>query len=251
MKYIKENWKFYLFIITTCIIGGYFTTLYSLEFLDQSIVEEGIRQVGTRDLLVIISALQISVYAIIFTSIGIILANKIGLWKKVEKNKAAIKKAIIISIIGGLVLSILDRYVFGSLIDQVRYSYDNKPTMTYIITSFTYGGVFEEVLMRLFLMSLLSWVIFKIFYKKEQQVPTKAFVVANIISALLFALGHLPSTNFLFGYIDGWILFRCILLNGGLGLAFGWLYRKYGIAYSMLAHFGAHLISKIIWIIFI
>ena len=39
--------------------------------------------------------------------------------------------------------------------------------------------------------------------------------------------------------------------NKTFGLSFGWLYRKYGIGYSMLAHFGAHLISKIIWLLFI
>ena len=40
-------------------------------------------------------------------------------------------------------------------------------------------------------------------------------------------------------------------MNGLFGLSFGWLYRKYGIGYSMLAHFGCHLISKLIWILYI
>ena len=155
------------------------------------------------------------------------------------------------SIIGGLLLSLFDRYIFGALIEAVRRFYDTKPTIDYIISSFTYGGVFEEILMRLFLMSLCVWIIGKIFYKKEKKIPTKVFVIANIITALLFALGHLPSTKELFGYLDFLILFRCFLLNGALGLAFGYLYRKYGIGYSMLAHFGCHLISKLIWILFL
>ena len=100
-------------------------------------------------------------------------------------------------------------------------------------------------------MSLFSWIIAKIFYRKEKEIPVKVFIISNIIAALLFAAGHIPSTIQTFGYIDGLILFRCFLMNGAFGIAFGWLYRKYGIGYSMLAHFGAHLISKIIWLLFI
>lgn len=48
-----------------------------------------------------------------------------------------------------------------------------------------------------------------------------------------------------------WILVRCFLLNGCFALLFGRYYRKYGIQYAMLGHFGLHLVSKLILIIFI
>ena len=47
------------------------------------------------------------------------------------------------------------------------------------------------------------------------------------------------------------IVLRCMLLNGGFGLAFGWLYRKHGLRYAMIAHGGCHVASKLIWILFI
>ena len=47
------------------------------------------------------------------------------------------------------------------------------------------------------------------------------------------------------------ILLRCFLFNGGLGLGFGYLYRKYGIGYAMIAHGLAHLIADILMIIYI
>ena len=251
MKYIKENWKFFAFMILICIIGGYFTTIYTLQSFDQSLLEETIKQIGSKELFIAVSVAQISLYAVIFAGIGIILSNKIGLWKKFEINKKAIIGVIVISILGGLGLSVVDRYIFGSFINPVLHSYDNKPTFEYIVSAFTYGGVFEEILMRLFLMSLFSWIIAKIFYRKEKEIPTKVFAISNIITALLFAAVHIPATIETFGYIDGLLLFRCFLMNGAFGIAFGWLYRKYGIGYSMLAHFGAHLISKVIWLLFI
>ena len=248
---IKDNWRLFVFMILMCVIGGYFTTIYTLNSFDQSLVEEGIKQVGSRELLIAITVLQVSIYAVVFAGIGMVLSNRIGLWRKFQINKKAITNVIIVSIIAGLAMSVFDKYVFGSLVDPVSQLYDSKPTIEYIISSFTYGGVIEEILTRLFLMSLLAWIISKIFCKKEKEIPAKIFIIANIISALLFAALHIPSTIQLFGYIDALILFRCFLLYGAFGLAFGWLYRKYGIQYAMLAHFGAHLISKLIWLLFI
>ena len=75
-------------------------------------------------------------------------------------------------------------------------------------------------------------------------------VAANVTSALLFAAGHLPANDMMFG-LTPVIVLRCMLLNGVFGLAFGWLYRKFGLRYAMIAHGGCHVVSKLIWILFI
>jgi membrane protease YdiL (CAAX protease family) len=70
------------------------------------------------------------------------------------------------------------------------------------------------------------------------------------IAAILFAAGHLPATAVTFGALTPLLLFRCFLLNGGFGLVFGWLYRKYGIAYAMMGHALFHVVCKIVLLIF-
>ncbi|MBQ3307905.1 MAG: CPBP family intramembrane metalloprotease [Bacilli bacterium] len=250
MKIIKENWKFFLFIILICVIGGYYTTLYSFESVDSKVLEDAIKQTGSKETLILISVIQISIYAVFFTSLGMILSDKVGLWKKFEKNKEAFKYLIIISIVGSLLISFGDYYIFGSLLKPIKDLYNSKPSLDYIISSFTYGGIFEEILMRLFFMSLIIWFISNLFYKKKE-IPTWVFIASNIISALFFATAHLPNTQQLFGELNFILLLRCFLLNGAFGLAFGYLYRKYSIHYAMLAHFSIHLISKILWLLFI
>ena len=84
MKYIKENWIFFAFMILICIVGGYFTTIYTLETFDQSMIEDAISQVGSKELFIGISVAQVSLYGAIFAGIGIILSNKIGLCSKKE-----------------------------------------------------------------------------------------------------------------------------------------------------------------------
>ena len=75
MKIIKENWKFFLFIILICVIGGYYTTLYSFESLDPKVLEDAIKQIGSKEKLIMISVIQISIYAVFFTSLGMILSD--------------------------------------------------------------------------------------------------------------------------------------------------------------------------------
>lgn len=129
-------------------------------------------------------------------------------------------------------------------------SYTTKPTVSYVLATVTYGAVIEEVMLRLFWMSLVAFILHKLFDRKHDQPTTAILIVANVVSALLFAAGHLPATEILLG-LSPMIVFRCFLLNGGLGLLFGWLYRKFGLRYAMIAHGGCHVVSKLIWILFI
>ena len=129
-------------------------------------------------------------------------------------------------------------------------SYSAKPNIVTILASIIYGGVIEEVMLRLFMMSLVALILHKIFEKGKEETSASVFVIANIISAMLFAAGHLPTTSIVLG-ITPMILLRCFLLNGGIGLLFGRLYRKYGLQYAMIAHAGCHVVSKAIWLVWL
>ena len=104
-------------------------------------------------------------------------------------------------------------------------------------------------MLRLFVLSLLAWLIWKLFCRKQPECPVWAVILANIAAALLFAAGHLPATVMLFGTLTPLILLRCFLFNGGFALFLGRLYRKYGIIYAMLCHAGIHIVSKLILLI--
>ena len=129
-------------------------------------------------------------------------------------------------------------------------SYATKPTASYLLATVTYGAVIEEVMLRLFAMSLIAFLLHKLFGKESEQPSSAILIVANLLAALLFAAGHLPATLMMIGSTP-MIIFRCFLLNGIFGLVFGFLYRKYGLRYAMIAHGGCHVISKLIWILFV
>ena len=145
---------------------------------------------------------------------------------------------------GALLMFPVDKLVFGSFNEWVNSLYASEPTIEKFISGVTYGGVIEEVIMRLFLMSLLSFFVYKVFYKNEQDVPIRVFILANFIAAILFAAGHLPYTMSVTA-LTPVVIMRCFIMNGGIGLLFGFLYRKYGIGYAMLSHALCHIISDI------
>ena len=245
----KKPLLFVLALVPIAIIGGYFTGVYSWTELTNDVKSQILAQIGNNQSLFYLSTtFQALIYTLIFGFFGYILSEKTGLMKALRFEKKPMMVTIGMTLFTGLVLC-TDLFYFRNHIPQVAAIYQEKPSLAYWMASVFYGGVIEEIMLRLFMMSLIAFLAWKVFFRREANPPTGVIIVANIIAALLFAAGHLPSTMQMFGEITPMILLRCFLLNGAGGLVFGYLYRKYGIQYSMIAHAGAHIVWKIIWII--
>jgi membrane protease YdiL (CAAX protease family) len=257
--FIKTYWKTLLFFTLAGLIGGFFTGIdvldsYSPELQQQLISEldaAGLGQFPANLVMGVISACQAAGYGLVLGAIGIILGKKTGLWKD-EKTftKKPVLLSLAIGIFSGLVLILSDLLFFWKYSEVIMDSYAAKPTVVYILAAIIYGGVIEEVMLRLFLMTLLAFILHKLFEKTSDKPTARVLVTANVIAAFLFAAGHMPATLSMLGSTP-LIIFRCFLLNGGVGLLFGYLYRKYGLRYAMIGHAGCHIVSKLIWILFI
>ncbi|AKC88145.1 hypothetical protein WQ53_02710 [Pseudoxanthomonas suwonensis] len=104
-----------------------------------------------------------------------------------------------------------------------------------------YGGIVEELILRLFLMTLLLWIVARLCGRTP---PAWAYWAAIVAAALLFGAGHLPAAAQIWG-LEPVVVLRTLLLNGIAGVAFGWLYWKRGIEMAMLAHFSADLVLHV------
>lgn len=250
--FIKKYWILLIAFTVIGLVGGVFTGLYSWDSLGEEFLKEAADAGLNKPLYAVVSALQAAGYAIFCGVFGIVLSKKIGLWKDEFKfEKKPIIYAILVAALGGIVTMLLDMFVFGAIENVIAESYKDKPTIEFIIASLTYGGVIEELMIRLFLMSLIAFVIHKIFAKnKEEKVSNKVLIIANIIAALVFSAAHLPSTAMFMG-LNAVIVIRCFLINGLLGFMFGELYRKYGITYAIIGHIVIHIVMKLIWILFV
>lgn len=248
-KFINHYWKTLVFFAIIGLIGGFFVGIYQLDSFPVELQQQFYDQGITKELLSVVSAVQSAGYGIVLGALGILLGKKIGLWKDEKKlTKKPLTFSIVISIVGGMIMILSDLLFFGNYSQAIMDSYSVKPTIPYLMATVTYGAVIEEVMLRLFFMSLIAFILHKIFDRKNENPTTTIFMVANLIAAMLFAAGHLPLTFILLGSAP-MIIFRCFLLNGGFALLFGYLYQKYGFRYAMIAHGGCHIVSKLIWIL--
>ena len=104
------------------------------------------------------------------------------------------------------------------------------------------ASILEEIIFRLFLMSVVIWLVAQIMKRRGQ--ASRALVwTAIAISALAFGLVHLPSwiaavhpTLFL--------IVSVLALNGSAGVLLGWIYWNWGIEAAILCHFAGDMMLQ-------
>jgi membrane protease YdiL (CAAX protease family) len=187
--------------------------------------------------------------AIVF---GMILSRRVGLgmpliraWATREPLPNAtpiVRAGLLVGAAAGAVLIATDAIFFLQHVPAGKALFE-IPLWKRLAAGVVYGGITEELLMRLFLMSLAAWLIGK-WWKAADGMPAPgAFWAAIIVVALVFGLGHLPVTSVL-APLTSTLVLRALLLNGIAGVAFGYLYWRHGLEAAMLGHMSAHLVMQ-------
>lgn len=249
-KQIKQILIFTLCLVPIAAVGGVFVGWYQLDISGEELLAEAIAVLGSKEVLLAITAAQSVGYAVVCGFVGGLVSDKLGLWKPIRLEKKPLLITLALSLPFGVLFS-LDYWTFGAAYPAIREATLGGLTVSGHIAAVLYGGVIEEVMLRLFFMSLLALILWKVFARTQQSAPTWVLVTANVVAALLFAAGHLPATVMTFGSLTPLLLIRCFLLNGGFALAFGYLYRKHGILYAMISHAALHVVSRGIWMVLI
>jgi membrane protease YdiL (CAAX protease family) len=110
-----------------------------------------------------------------------------------------------------------------------------------VVLGVGYGGIAEEVMMRWGLMSLLALALVKISGSRGGSSPShRVYVVAGLLSALIFAAGHLPALAQVFEP-TGMLVTRTLVLNTIGGLVYAWFYWRRCLEAAMLAHAATHV----------
>jgi membrane protease YdiL (CAAX protease family) len=149
--------------------------------------------------------------------------------------------AAVIGLITGLVLIAVDALVLlpRTGVDLALWTAD-IPLWKRLLAGLFYGGIVEELLVRLFLVTALVWALGKVWRTSEGRPAPGAVWTAIVMATLLFALGHLPMASRL-GDLTPWLVVRVLVLNGIAGMVYGWLYTRRGLEAAMAAHAATHI----------
>jgi len=209
-------------------------------------------------------AIQIGETAILLAvavALGYGLATRIGIglpfiekwlqgtpiWNRLPRT---VLFAAVLGLIGGALIVVLDAVFFAPQMAALLGANANPPTVNPpawqgFLASF-YGGITEEVLLRLFVLTLLAWLGHFVSRDAEGRPTVGILWIANIITAVLFGLGHLPATAAIGIPLTPMIITRAILLNGLVGVIAGWLYWTRGLESAMISHFAADMILHVL-----
>jgi membrane protease YdiL (CAAX protease family) len=201
------------------------------------------------------SAFQV-LYMFIMILVGLRLQNRTGLntpilngivypETRIHISKRWLINSIVVALIGSLIVVLLDLFVFSPLMSS---SMDQLPTPNWWqgLLASIYGGFTEEIMLRLFGMTIIVWLLAWITKKEKDRIPNGFYYVAIFLTATLFGLGHLPAAAQVFGGLSTVIVIRTLVLNSLLGLWFGYLYWKKGLEYAIIAHISADILLHVI-----
>ena len=122
------------------------------------------------------------------------------------------------------------------------------PAWTGLLASLE-GGVTEEVELRLFLLSFVALALRGVRNalraERTSELTPAVFWTANLLAAIAFGLGHLPTTARLVP-LTAIIVTRAVVLNGVVGVVAGWLFWRRGIEMAMVCHFSADVVLHVL-----
>lgn len=250
------SWSEFAIVYGAALFGVVCVTPYTLELGRDALRKARERIHRPLWVLVLLQGAQNAVLMAVATGLGLLIAHHLGLGAPLLEGllagksvttqaQAAIAPALILGAVPAVLLLILEITVFWPRLPQAMRTAFPIPALWKRFLACFYGGIAEELLCRLFLLSLLAWLIGFAWHVPGGKPTLGALWLANILAAVIFGLSHLPTTASLVK-LTPLLIVRAILLNGIVGVAFGYLFWQYGLEVAMLAHFTADLVLHII-----
>ncbi len=244
-------WSEFGVLFVASIIGAVAVVPYSLRLLKGS----GKPFKMSVPMLALLSALHGAVISGIAIAIGLIAAHAIGLGAPYIEAVLAgggtdhslvpiIAIALPFGIAAGATLLFAD-LLFLPYWPERLVEAALKTTLWEKFTASFYGGINEELLIRLCGFSVLAWLLSRVWHTSAGLPTTAVFWIVNVAMAILFGIGHLPALRGVIGKISHVTLARTLLLNAPVGLICGWLFWTYGIEAAFAAHFSADIVYHV------
>ncbi|MEC4819581.1 MAG: CPBP family intramembrane glutamic endopeptidase, partial [Scytonema sp. PMC 1069.18] len=249
-KFSFKTWQIWSFICFFCAFAAvpFLLTLQG-DFLAENMGEDNPFSI---EVLMLVNAGINAVLCVVLAGIGLWIASRLGLGLPLIEdalNETYDRKKIMrfgaIAILAGLVVSALiialDAVVFLQPLTRILEPpgidlTSSRPTFWKGILAAFSAGVVEETIYRLFGLSLLIWVGFRLRKTDDGYPLSVVFLVANVIIAVVFGVSHISNLAMFDVELTTPIVIRLVVLNGLGALIFGWLYWRFGLETAVVAH---------------
>jgi hypothetical protein len=188
---------------------------------------------------------------IVSALLGILTSKPVGLFSVIlnrfsGEKQGSLLSAFYFAIIGGLILGILS-IISGWLFEPIVPKNYFKGISVW--QAMLHGGIYEEIIFRWGCMSLILFVIWKVFDKSNLTPGPGLYWISIFLSSIPFSLVHLLNIRRL---AIPWVspaTIYLLALNLVAGMVLGWLYWKKGLESAILAHMSGHIVIFLyLWI---
>jgi len=208
------------------------------------------QQPPAHNLLLLASMVQYSLLAALAAAGGVLLAPRVGFAAPfftalaggsgiMAALTAQLGPALLVGG-GGAIIFVAAYYGFfrPRFDPQTRQQSEKLRQELGMASRLLYGGIFEEVLTRWGLMTLVVWLGMRLTGEATAVLIWSAIIITGIIFGLLhlpsYLMGGSRATPFFISYM--------IIMNLWASLVFGWLFWQHGLLAAILAHMLFHLI---------
>ena len=101
-----------------------------------------------------------------------------------------------------------------------------------------YGGVNEEILIRYGALNFFAWIVITVFDTSNEL----GFWLPIVLAALIFSIMHIPSALAVGAQKSSVFYAAVLVLNGLVGITYGYLTLQFGLAFAILGHVLLHAV---------
>lgn len=206
--------------------------------------------------LVLISIVQSTIFVVIATGLGLILADKVALGAPVVQSlvngdglSSNFGDIALLSIILGAITAtfvvVINQFAFMPYLPAAFQETNHDLALWKRFLASFYGGITEEILTRLFMMTLFAWLLSHVWSTPDGLPTTGVYWMGIFLAALVFGIAHLPATRAI-APLTPLIVLRALVLNGVFGIVAGYLYWQHGLIFAMVAHFTGDIVLHVI-----
>ena len=172
--------------------------------------------------------------------VGVYLAPRTGfagMWQADISNKLRLVIPALAGVVIGVITIILD--VIHPLGEESLIKFPAS------LVAYPLAGILEEIIFRLFLTTLMVWIISNMLLRGRWQEPI--FWLVNVFLGVFYTLSQLNLYQSIFGTMDLLTVANFILVIAVYFILAAYFYRRYGFLAALSMRMGDYLVWHIIW----
>ena len=162
--------------------------------------------------------------------------REIGLTLPLRHGNRSALVALACGLAFGVWMALADATVFRAAVPEVQHVLVMQMTLVQRLARFVPGALLDEVEYRLIALTAICWLLAGLTGRRGPALHWPSILLVAFVVYPLGAWGYFQQLHW-----SSLTVAREVVLHGGAGMLWGWLYCRHGWLAGVIGHIGAHL----------